>query len=394
MDPQVFAALMAQAQQNPALMAQLMAMANQPAKGSLLSHPAFSAQYQAWSAPPPIVHTRRDPGERIITGSLADTTVNTGFRQGGSSPDAAKIEAAYIGFGTRLNNRLQLGMRVWDLIATPAYTNDLLNRELWLNSIGTMRMWEGNKVLNQLSAESLPIVTRPHENSLQIPKGDILNDRYGMYGSKIDMLGDSFNWALDDLVITMLCAGVAGTALGTTYDGQNLIDTDHTTLSVGGTNQSNKVTGAFSATTYQSAVNQFLGFKNEFGVPVNLGRPNWILLHGPANRVAVRTVLQQQIGAGLVQNLDAGTAQPLCTPWISARTTKVLGTSVTLTGLEWFLIPTNSTAVIVQIKRNPEFLEVTQGELAFMSGKFLYGIEAEFGAAYGLWQEIVGGPGA
>ncbi len=192
----------------------------------------------------------------------------------------------------------------------------------------------------------------------------------------------------------MLCAGIQGTSLGATYDGQNLIDTDHTQLSIGGTNQINRINGAFSATIYQNAVNAFLGFKNENGIPVNLGRPNWILLHGPANRVAVRTVLQQQIGAGLVQNLDAGTAQPLCTPWISARTTKVLGTSVTLTGLEWFLIPTNSSAVILQIKRTPEFLEVVNGELAFMSGKFLYGLEAEFGAAYGLWQEIVGGPGS
>lgn len=388
MNPQMLAQMAAQ---NPALMAQLMAQMS--GQNPLLSHPAFSTA--SWQAPPPVVSAPPEfRGRRIIDGALADTTVNTGFRQGGSSPDAAKIEAAYIGFGTALHDRLQQGARIHDLIATVVQTNDLLNRELWLNSIPTMRLWEGNKVLNQLSAESLPIVTRPHENSIVVPKGDILNDRFGLYRGRINQLGDSYNWALDDLVIAMLCAGVSGTSLGTTYDGQNLIDTDHTTLSAGGTSQSNRVTGAFSATVYQNAVDAYLKFKNENGVPVNLGKPNWILLHGPANRVAVRTVLQQQIGAGLVQNLDAGTATPLCTPWITSRTTKVLGTSVTITGLEWFLIPANSSAVILQVKRNPEFLSVEEGSLAFMSGKYLYGIEAEFGAAYGLWQEVVGGPGS
>lgn len=388
------AAMLAQlAQANPALMGQLMAQLN--GSNPLLSHPAFNPQLAGWQAPPPVITQAPEfRGTKLFDGQLADTTVNTGFRQGGSSPDAAKIEAAYIGFGTMLANRLQQGARIWDLLVTPAYTDNLLNRELWLNSIPNMRMWEGNKVLNQLTAESLPIVTRPHENSIVIPKGDIINDRYGLYTGKINSLGDSYNWALDDLVISMLCAGISGTSLGTTYDGQNLIDTDHTTLSAGGTAQSNKVTGAFTAAVYQSAVDAFLKFKNENGVPVNLGKPNWILLHGPANRVAVRTVLQQQIGAGLIQNLDAGTATPLCTPWITSRTTKVLGTSVTITGLEWFLIPANSTAVILQIKRNPEFMSVENGELAFMSGKYLYGIEAEFGAAYGLWQEVVGGPGS
>jgi phage major head subunit gpT-like protein len=384
--------LAAMAAQNPAFMAQLMAQLS--GGNPLLSHPAF-VQQSSWQAPPPVISQAPSfQGKRLIDGSLADTTVNTGFRIGGSSPDAAKIEAAYIGFGTALHNRLQTGYRIWDLICTVAQTNDLLNRELWLNSLPTMRLWEGNKVLQGLTAESLPIVTRPHENSLEIPKGDIQNDRYGLYTGRINQLGDSYNWALDDLAISMLCAGVAGTTLGTTYDGQNLIDTDHTTLSAGGTNQSNRVTGAFSATVYQNAVDAFLKVKNEYGIPVNLGKPSWILLHGPANRVAVRTVLQQQIGAGLVQNLDAGTATPLCTPWITSRTTKVLGTSVTITGLEWFLIPANSSAVILQIKRSPEYLTVEDGALAFMSGKYLYGIEAEFGAAYGLWQEIVGGPGS
>jgi phage major head subunit gpT-like protein len=324
----------------------------------------------------------------------------SGMRQGGSSPDAAKIEAAYIGFGTMLHNRLQRPDALWRSYAKVLQTNKLLNRELWLDNVPKMRLWEGDKVLSMLRGESLPIVTRPHEASIVVPKGDILNDELGLYHDRINSLGDSYNWHLDEMLIAMLIAGLQGTALGTTYDGQNLIDTDHTFLGNGqGATYSNKVTGAFSATTYQSAWNLFLSMKDENGLPINgaMGR-KMRLLHGPANRNAVRTVLQQENIVGQTQtNLDKGTAIPDCCPWITAGAVyNIFGQTITLTGLEWFLIPEGSSAVLIQIKRGVEFLAVDKGddEFTFRTGKYLYGIESEDGAAYGLPQEIVGGPGA
>lgn len=319
-----------------------------------------------------------------------------GVRQGGGSPDAAKIEAAYIGFGTMLNNRLNRADVMWRRLAKVIDSDVLLHRELWLDSIPKMRLWEGDKVVSMLRGESLPIVTRPHEAGIMIPKQDIINDRFGLYRDRINSLGDSYDWHLMEMVIAMLCAGLQGTALGTTYDGQNLIDTDHTALGNGsGTTQSNKVTGAFSATVFQNAWNAFLGFKDENGTPYNVmnGR-RMMLVHGPALRTAVRTVLQQQWIPSLQENMDKGMAEPVLVPWITAGTYNVLGQAITLTGTEWFLMPEGSTAVLLQRKRTPEFLAVEDGEFAYRTGKYLYGIESEDGAAYGLWQEIVGGPGA
>jgi phage major head subunit gpT-like protein len=331
-------------------------------------------------------------------GSLADTTVNTGVRIGGSSPDEAKIEAAYIGFGTRLQNRWATGSPIHTRIATVATTPNLLNRELWLNALPNMRMWEGAKVIDQISAESLPIVTRPHEATISIGKGTIQNDQLGLYGPHIDKLGDAFPNALDDLAVTFLCAGIQGTSLGSTYDGQNLIDTDHTFRSadagVAAFQRSNKIAGAFSAAVFQAAMQRYYKLTNEKGIPVNMGNRRMLLVHGPDNEILVRNVLRQQIAAGLSQNLDVGRAEPVMVPWIQARTTSVLGTSVTLTGLEWFLIPEGSASVIIQVKRAAEFLSVEEGYQVFMNARFYYGIEAEFGGVYGLWQEVVGGPGS
>jgi len=324
----------------------------------------------------------------------------SGVRQGGSSPDVHKIEAASIGFGTMLHNRLKRPDTLHSRYAKMLRTNKLLNRELWLDNNPKMRLWEGDKVLSMLRGESLSIVTRPHEASIMVPKGDILNDDLGLYTDRINSLGDSYNWHLDEMFIAMLIAGIQGTALGATYDGQNLIDTDHTFLGNGqGTTYSNKVTGAFSATTYGQAWDLFMKMKDENGLPIGPTRGRKLrLLHGPANRTAVRSVLQQENIVGATQtNLDKGTAEPDCCEWITAGAVyNIFGVTVTLTGLEWFLIPEGSSAVMIQVKRDPEFLAVDKGddEFTFRTGKFLYGIESEDGAAYGMPQEIVGGTGA
>ena len=320
--------------------------------------------------------------------------------QGGSSPDAAKIEASYIGFGTLLNKRFGRPDTLWRNFTKHFESNDTITRQMWLDSVPKMRLWEGDKVTSMLRAEALLIATRPHEASIRIPKQDIINDRWGLWSDGVAGLGDSYNNHLDEVTAGMLVAGVAGTALGTTYDGQNLIDTDHTFLGNGtGATYSNRVNGAFSATTYQSAWNLYLSMKNEHGLPINSVQGRRMrLLHGPANRNAVRTVLQQENIVGQTQtNLDKGTAEPVLTQWLTAGAQyTVNGVTVTATGTEWFLIPEGSTAIILQRKRGPEFMSVDtpNTEFVFRTGMYLYGIESEDGAVYGLPQEIVGGPGA
>ncbi len=314
--------------------------------------------------------------------------------QGGRSLDATKIEAAYVGFHKTFHDRLEKVTGIHRVVATVVETTELVDRQVWLTNNPKMRRWIGDKVLHKLRAESHPITTAPHEASLEVPKHDILNDKLGLYGPRIASMAEAYGWALDELSVAFLAAGVAGVALGTTYDGQNLIDTDHTALSIGGTSQSNHVAGAFDATKYEEAILKLYSIKDENGVPVNVAGKRLKLIHGPANAVDVSTVLSQTTLASGESNRNAGSADPVMTPWLAARTVIVNGVSVTITGTEWFLTFDGSTAVIIHVKRTPEFLSVEEGEFTFRTGKYLYGIEAEFGAAYGLWQEIVGGPGA
>lgn len=338
----------------------------------------------------------------MFEGALADTTVNTGFRIGGQSPDGTKVDVASVGFGTLLNRRLTEYAPIYSQIARVVMTDKLLNREIWLNAVGNMHLWEGARRIHRISAESLPIVTRPHSNAIAISRSDIMNDQLGLYSPLVNDLADTYPFALDDLVIAMLCAGLTGTSMGASYDGQNFFDTDHVFRSadagVAAFQYSNIVTGAFTAAVFQTAMRKFLTLRNEYGRPVRVNQGPYYLVHGPANDVAVRTVLQQDTatiaGVTLAQNLDRGRAIPLMTPLIAPRTTTVLGTSVTITGTEWFLLPATSAAIILQIKRAVEAMSVEEGYQVFMEGLYYYGIDAEFGAAYGLPQEAVGGPGS
>lgn len=299
---------------------------------------------------------------------------------GGQSLDASKIEAAYTGYETTFNDRLQKADPIYTRLATVVETDNVVDVQLWLSQNPTMREWIGPKAAFKYRGESHSIRTKPHEATVEVPKGDILNDRLGLYKRRISGLADSYVDALDDLFVDMLVAGVAGSSLGTTYDGQNLIDTDHTVLSVGGTAQSNKVTGAFDATVYQTAWQRFLSMRDEFDRPIRV-KPKY-LLHGYQNRNAVRTLLEQDFKANGERNIEVGTVIPVMSPRI--------------TGTEWFLLPENSSAVLIHVKRSAEFYAVDDpnDSWVFQNGKFLYGIEAEFGAAYGMWQEVVGGPGA
>jgi phage major head subunit gpT-like protein len=327
-------------------------------------------------------------GQRIISrGSLAATP------QGGRSPDSAKIEAAYIGFQTLLHDRLKRPGALYRRLATVQETDNVLDTQIWLSNIPKMQLWLGDKDLKLFRGESQPVITKPHEASVVVPKNDIINDRFGLYAGRLSQMADAYGWALDDMVLAAIAAGIAGTSLGTTYDGQNLVDTDHTALSIGGTNQSNKVTGALSETVYQTALQRFMTMQDENGVPYNTSERRMTLVVGPANADIAKKIIRQPYQSSGASNIYEGSADLVITPWIASRTTNILGTSVTLTGTEWALVPEGSTSIIVQVKRAPEYLAVEDGEFPFRTGKYLYGIEAEFGFAYGLWQDIVGGPG-
>jgi phage major head subunit gpT-like protein len=311
--------------------------------------------------------------------------------QGGSSIDAAKIEAAYRGFRTTFHDELR-SMRdsrpLYSRIARVVEVDSEVTTDVWLNGLPQMREWRGPKHLRKLRGESNTIRTKPHEASIEVPVRDIANDRLGLYRQAISDMAGAWVRALNRAVVTVLVNGLTGGAGDAGYDGQDLFDTDHHYASTGSDSQNNKVTGALATGTYNEAWQKYLEFTDENGEPLDQPEPA-ILVVGTANRNIARKLIGQKALASGESNMDEGTTELVVTPWI--------------TGTEWFLLRRNAAAVILHVKQNPLFLTVGQpsngneGEVdshRFMNGTYLYGIEAEYGAAPGLWEHAIGGTGA
>lgn len=314
--------------------------------------------------------------------------------QGGRSLDASKIEAAYVGYHKLLHDRIATAQDNLRRLATIIETDQLVDTQIWLTKNPKMRVWEGAKVRHKLRGEAHSIRTKPHEATIEIPKNDILNDRFGLYRDRINSLGDAYEDALTELVIGLLVAGTQGTAIAATYDGQNLIDNDHTALSIGGTSQTNIVGGVLDATKFRLGITQFGKVKDENGRPQNLSNRRMTMVVGRDNEVVAETILKQSFLTGGMSNLNIGKADLVVTDWLNAGTISVLGTNVTVLGTEWFLLPPGSSSLLVHLKRGPELLSLEEGDHAFDTGQYQYSVEAEFGGGYGLWQEIQGGTGA
>lgn len=297
---------------------------------------------------------------------------------GGRSLDTSAIDAAGVGYFTTFNKRLGLVPTIYDRIASVVEQADEVTTQVWLSSIPAMREWTGPKQLRKFRGMSHTIRTKPYESSVLVPKADILDDKLGLYNDKISRMADAYGAALDAKVCAVFVAGVTGTTLGATYDGQNMIDTDHTIVT-GGSSQTNQVTGALSATTLDLAFKRFADMRDDEGRPIV--RAPKTLLTGFGNRNVARKLLGQDSLASGESNMDKGILNLIISPYI--------------TGTNWFVLVENPAAVILHIKRPVQWMAVDDPSDSFVfdTGNFKYGTEAEFGAAPGLWEDVVGGPG-
>lgn len=297
---------------------------------------------------------------------------------GGRALDAYKADAARVAYRAIVKKNLTNPGSFYKKVADVAETDSDVSTTLWLSRAPRMREWtSGPKLLKKFRVGSDTIRTKPHEASVLVAAADIDNDKFGMYAGKIAGLGKSYPEALDLLVARVLNNAFNST-MGTSYDGANLIDDEHQAI-VGGALQSNIVTGAFGAAAYATAFERFGAFVDEEGVPMPR-KPAWLMV-GYALRQTARALIEAPYQAGGATNIEAGTVNLIVSPYI--------------TGTNWFLLVEDPSAIVLHIKKPPIFLSVDglNNDFRFSTGNYKYGIEAEFGAKPGMWEDVVGGPG-
>jgi phage major head subunit gpT-like protein len=298
--------------------------------------------------------------------------------------DRAKLENAYITYSTIFDMALQNTPAIYPEIATVIPDAGPVNQFNWLGDLPVMQAWIGPRVINRLRAEKHTLTTGWYANGLELDYDDIGEDKLGLVRPRIEMLAEMGPKKIDAVTVDFLVNGFAGT-LGLTYDGQFLFDTDHTADGAGvGAAQNNLVTGVFSATTYNSAIQKMMQFVGTNGEPLEIVPDT--LLCGPAQQLTLRTLLQQQYKATGESNVDAGTARGI----INAR---IVGAHST----KWFLLALKYRirSVLVGVEVPPMFAEMMAWDNfhMFMHRTMLAGAHMKVGWAYGLWQTAVGGTG-
>lgn len=291
-----------------------------------------------------------------------------------------KLQGAYINFNTRFNKALAEASPMYTRIASVLPSDAPVETYNWLGSVPAMKKWVGDRELSKMAAEKYTITNYDWANGIEVSRDDLRDDKLGLVGTRVADLAKQALKKIDSEVAFVLNNAFSGTG-GLTYDGQFLIDTDHTASTAAGqTAQSNSAgTAALSASTFAAGIAAMMGFKDDNGEPLDIFPTH--LVCGPSLWDTARTLVQQTTKASGEQNLNQSLVELVVNPRITAN--------------KWFLIDMSQGIgpLIVQMRQAPTFRDPNMGENSyefFKRKNFQYGADVTFGVGLGLWPTIYG----
>jgi len=264
----------------------------------------------------------------------------------------------------------------WQEVATKVPSTARSENYAWIGSIPRLRRMKGERVPKKLLEHTYTITNEEFEASIEVNHADIKDDQTGQYGIQAKSIGESAKAFPDELVFETLLPG-GFTSL--CYDGQYFFDTDHPIGETGST-QSNKLTVALDATSFQTARTMLRKMKDDFGRPT-MNRNMDLLIVVPADLEATaETIFEALVNSSGATNTLKGKARILVADWLSDTN-------------NWYLL--NVAGIIkpfvVQEREFIPFEALEEGsESNFMRKKNYYGTYWRGNAGYGLYQKAVG----
>lgn len=106
-------------------------------------------------------------------------------------------------------------------MVAPSSTRD--QTYAWLGQLPRLREWIGAKRIKSLMLHGYSITNRDFELTLEVPRNDIEDDQYGVFGPLFEEMGRSAGEFTDEVVFDLLKKGFETVC----YDGQNFFDDEH-----------------------------------------------------------------------------------------------------------------------------------------------------------------------
>jgi len=116
----------------------------------------------------------------------------------------------------------------------------------WIRHWPNMREWVGPRVVQNLGAASFKIRNLDFELTVGVPRNDIADDQYGVYGPMMAQLGAAAKQHPDEVIFGLLATAFAAEC----YDGQPFFDADHPVVDAAGATVSVSNTGGGSGTPW------------------------------------------------------------------------------------------------------------------------------------------------
>ena len=266
----------------------------------------------------------------------------------------------------------------------------------WLGQVPMLREWVGARQEQTINKYAHVINSRKFEDTVPISIDDLRRDRTGSIRRRVDDLGVMTAMHWDLLFADLIETGTAGTN-GLAYDGQFFFDTDH---NESGTNQSNDLTAteipsanvAAPATPTQveasAIINEVTSYmqslKDDQGNPINTNPLSYTIV------CSKHTIAAAFRSAVRLSNLGTTGADNIVTANMADgyNYRVMLDPRLTAANAVYFLVDNSGSGkpfIYGEELRETSMIGVGSEE-AFKFDRYIFGVKAIRGVAYGMWQ--------
>jgi phage major head subunit gpT-like protein len=135
----------------------------------------------------------------------------------------ANLNALFDGFNTRFNQAFDGAKSYVDQIAMTVPSSARQENYAWMGAFPGFREWVGPRVIQNLSLQSYVLKNLPFESTISVPREDVDDDQYGIFGPMFSEMGRRAKTHPDELLFSVIKDAFTLDS----YDGQNFFDTDH-----------------------------------------------------------------------------------------------------------------------------------------------------------------------
>jgi phage major head subunit gpT-like protein len=143
----------------------------------------------------------------------------------------ANLNDMFRGFQLVFQGAWQQAPSMFEKVATAVPSSTSEEKYAWLGTMPRFREWLGDRQLQSLKTHDYTIKNKSFENTIEVDRDDIRDDKIGIYTPLIQQLGAESKTHPDELVFAALQAGFNSLC----YDGQYFFDVDHPVENADGT---------------------------------------------------------------------------------------------------------------------------------------------------------------